>query len=167
MLFTTDTITFTQKQEGASASKDDSHDDKMHGPSLKTTIPISETTEAQRQALFSRISKLCMSLLPNLLVYDASLTLQAAQASSPVHLALAIIVEARRSLGVSIELTNDGRVSDAALLFMAFGDSLLPQRRFHATNEKRPAEPEICQESAIQAMLPEMEAVYRLVQKVQ
>lgn len=36
---------------------------------------MTETTDEQREALFSRTSKLCLSLLPNLLVYDAPLIL--------------------------------------------------------------------------------------------
>lgn len=91
-----------------------------------------------------------MSLLPNLLVYDAPLILQAAQATSPVHLALAIIVEARRSLGVSSAHVNGCRVSDAALLLMSFGDALLPKKRFRATNEKRHSEPELCEQSKLE-----------------
>lgn len=167
MLFTTDTISFAQKRESASKDKEDDSEDRTRGPPQKTAIPMAETSEAQRETLFSRVSKLCMSLLPNLLVYDASLILQATQATSPVHLALAIIVEARRSLGVSSELINDCRVSDAALLFMAFGDALLPKKRFRASNEKRPSEPEICEQSAMEKMLQEMETVYQMVQKLQ
>ena len=70
-----------------------------------------------------------MSLLPNLLVYDGPLTLQAAESSSPVHMALAIIIEARRSLGIESNVINQCRVSDVALFFICFGDMLLAEHK--------------------------------------
>jgi hypothetical protein len=108
-----------------------------------------------------------MSLLPNLLVYDAALVLQAAQESSPVHLALAIVVEARRSLGVNSQVVNECRIGDAALLLMAFGDGLLPKKRYRATNEKKSNDSELDEKVTLEKMVKEMEAVYRMVEKLQ
>ena len=131
VLFTSDTVTFTQKNEKQTNNEDK---EEIQSPQ-KATLSMSKTTKEQREALFSRTSKLCLSLLPNLLVYDAPLILQVAHSSSPVHLALAIILEARRSLGISSEVQNGCRVSDMALLFMAFGDKILACKKARGTSE--------------------------------
>ena len=135
----------------------------------RCTVALSETIAAQREALFSRMWKLCMSLLPSLLVYDAPLTLRSAQATSPVHLALAIIVEARRSLGIQSSIINRCRVSDVALLFMAFGDALMPEHQIRPTSEQSPVAPRPTpeqQQLVILEMAKEMEKVYELVAEV-
>lgn len=58
-----------------------------------------------------------------------------------MHLALAIIVEARRSLGIHSSAIDGCRVSDVALLLMAFGDALIPEHQIRPTSDKPQMEP--------------------------
>ena len=85
VIFTSDQVSFSQKQDEKSVAPTDevgiskvNELNKKGSSPQKTTVQACDIEEVQREALFYRMWKLCMSLLPNLLVYDGPLTLQAA-----------------------------------------------------------------------------------------
>ena len=168
-LFTTDCVNEGSKEGSPAANEDAENEDPNRRDPYKRTTRLSEATKEQREALFSRLSKLCLSLLPNLLVYDAPLVLLAAQETSAVHQAVAIIIEARRSLGIwSEHACGYGSAGDVALMFMAFGDALLPKSSFEVNPQEKPTAkitPNYGQ--VFNDMIKEMEKVHGLVEKVQ
>lgn len=91
-----------------------------------------------------------MTLLPNLLIYDAQLFMSD-DLVSPVHLALAIIIEGRRCLGIRPLFAEEFK-------WMAFGDLYKKATRIDSINNSKIGS-ELIEKEAIK--------VQKLVQKVQ
>ena len=74
-------------------------------------VTVLEMTKADRARVIKKITNLAENILPNLLVYDAQLTLE----EHPLYVCIAIVIEARRSSGALTLWPNE-------LDFLVFGE---------------------------------------------
>jgi hypothetical protein len=89
--------------------------------------PVSEMSVHEHESILTKAKQICLRWWPELLIYDAEFLLSA-HVPTPVHLALAIVLHCRKSIGLHPLLPEELRM-------IAFGD-IYRQEVMYDSSEK-------------------------------